>query len=584
MNNMRGTAVDLFAGIGAMTLAAESAGLQTTCAVGTSPKEADLYQYNFGQKPYMVIDAPWKNFPFGDLPQADYILGSIPYGGFNITRGGGRWADAWNPNWKMNYFCDQLQRCAPRGFVVALSSGNRRDLRDLIAIISEYGYRTYWQAIDSRLMTGMPVYDKRIYLVGIRKDYDVSFVFPEISSDYTYSVAEIMQKENADSKGLIEPWKIRIDPKAEIYNYRYVQERPDEEGQKSKYIADKYIRYGSWNPPALSDGRIIRRISVRELARTKFFPDEFEFGNMGNSAAYQAIGRSVNVGVATHIIEQLCMILESDVPERNTAERWKKSETEYLWNDKDESRNQPNTADKEIGKKEERENAAEPGESLDVAVSGGQEKAGSVEVTNDQNETKQKIFLSYCQKDMDIADLIEEKLYPFIQDDFYISRDLRDVRYKESFKKFMDSVRDHEYIMMIISDRYLKSMNCMYEVMEAFNEKDFEKKILFFVLSEEDRKYYQTNVSEKIAADIYDPEGQTKYMIFWREEAHRIGQQIKEINQPIDTRGLTNRLLRITKIEMDLPDFFAYISDARNLPLEEHLRTEFSELRNILYK
>lgn len=584
MNNMRGTAVDLFAGIGAMTLAAESAGLQTTCAVGTSAKEADLYQYNFGQKPYMVIDAPWKNFSFGDLPQADYILGSIPYTGFNITQGGGRWADAQNQNWKMDYFCDQLQKNAPRGFVVMLSGGIRRDMNDLIARISKCGYRTYWQAIDSRLMTGMPVYDKRIYLVGIRKDYDVSFVFPEISNEYTYSVAELMQKEAADSKGLIDPWKIRIDPKAEIYNYRYVQERPDEEGQKSKYIADKYIRYGAWNPPALSDGQIIRRISVRELARTKFFPDEFEFGKMGYAAAYQAIGKSANVCVAAHIIEQLCMMLESSVPERNTADRWKKSETEYLRNDKDESRKQPSTAEPEIGKKEERENAADPRESLDVAVSGGQEKAGSVEVTNDQNETKQKIFLSYCQKDMDIADLIEKKLYPFIQNDFYISRDIRDVRYKESFKKFMDSVRDHEYIMMIISDRYLKSMNCMYEVMEAFNEKDFEKKILFFVLSEEDRKYYQSNVSEKIAADIYDPEGQTEYMLYWQEEAREIKEKIKKIDEPVGARGLTKQLMRIEKIEVDLPDFFSYISDARNLPLEEHLRTEFSELRNILYK
>lgn len=584
MNNMRGTAVDLFAGIGAMTLAAESAGLQITCAVDTSAKEKDIYQYNFGQKPYMVIDAPWINVSFDDLPQADYILGRIPYAGFNITRGGGRWSDARNQDWKMDYFCDQLQKNAPRGFVVMLSGGIRRDMGDLIARISKCGYRTYWQVIDSRLMTGMPVYDKRIYLVGIRKDYDVSFVFPEISNEYTYSVAELMQKETADSKGLIDSWKIRIDPKAEIYNYRYVQEQSDEEGQKSKYIADKYIRYGSWNPPALSDGQIIRRISVRELARTKFFPDEFEFGKMGYAAAYQAIGKSVNVCVAAHIIEQLCMMLESSVPERNTADRWKKSETEYLRNDKDESRKQPNTAEPEIGKKEERENAAEPEESLDVAVSGGQEKAGSVEVTNDQNETKQKIFLSYCQKDMDIADLIEEKLYPFIQNDFYISRDIRDVRYKESFKKFMDSVRDHEYIMMIISDRYLKSMNCMYEVMEVFNEKDFEKKILFFVLSEEDRKYYQTNVSEKIAADIYDPEGQTEYMLYWQEEAREIKEKIKKIDEPVGARGLTNRLKRIKKIEVDLPDFFAYISDARNLPLEEHLRTEFRELRNIIYK
>ena len=41
-------------------------------------------------------------------------------------------------------------------------------------------------------------------------------------------------------------------------------------------------------------------------------------------------------------------------------------------------------------------------------------------------ETKnQKNFLSYCQKDKDTADLIEERLTPLMKDEFKISRDIR---------------------------------------------------------------------------------------------------------------------------------------------------------------
>lgn len=195
-----------------------------------------------------------------------------------------------------------------------------------------------------------------------------------------------------------------------------------------------------------------------------------------------------------------------------------------------------------------------------------------------------RIFLSYCQKDAAVANLIEEKLSPFIKRDFHISRDIREVSFRESFKKYMDSARDHEYIMMIISDSYLRSVNCMYEVTEAFKDKDFERKILFFVLSEDDRKHYGEDAPDVIAADIYNPDGQTQYILHWQAEEEKIGNEIQQIREPVYARQLTERLTRIRRIETDLPEFFAYFSDAKGLPLETHLQTDFKELRDIIYK
>lgn len=557
----REKALDLFAGIGGMTLAAESVGLQIIGAVDTSEKEADVYQHNFGQKPYIVTDDTVTDFAFERLPETDYILGSIPYFSYNITRSRARSASARKRYWEMEYFCDLLRVKSPKGFVAMLSRCYERDMYDFIKKITQYGYCVYWQYIESRFVTGMPVYDKRIYLVGIRKDYDVCFEFPEISNSYVYSLAELMEKEE-DPKLFIEPSKIIVDSKAEIYNFRYAKEGPEEKGQKTKYTADRYIRYGAWNPPALNDGQKIRKISVRELARTKFFPDEFDFDGVSNSVAYQAIGKSVNVYVAAQVIKQLCMLLEDCGAKRNLVDWTKKSgpeqlQYEILLNEK--KLPDPEMAEKESEETDERETA-------------------------DKKETKQKIFLSYCQRDTDVANLIEEKLMPFVDKDFYISRDMREVKFRESFKKFMDTVREHEYVMMILSDSYLKSVNCMYEVTEAFKDKDFESKILFFVLSEDDRKYYQTEVPENIAANIYTPMGQAQYTLYWQEEAQKIREKIAQINEPVHSRGLSEQLTKIRKIEMDLPDFFAYISDAKGVPLETHLRTNFQALRNIIYK
>ena len=585
--DIRGNALDLFAGIGGMTLAAENAGLQIVGAVGTSVKEAEVYQYNFGQKSYIVTGAAVPEFSFEELPDADYILGSIPYFSYNITRPRERSTSARKKYWEMEYFCDLLRIKLPKGFAVMLSGCLERDLYDLIERISQCGYCVYWQYIDSRLVAGMPVYDKRIYLVGIRQDYHICFTFPKISNGYAYSLAELMQKEDADPKLFIDPSKIDMDTKAEIYNYRYVRERPDERGQKPKYTADRYIRYGTWNPPVLHDGQKVRKISIRELARTKFFPDEFAFDGMSYSAAYQAIGKSVNVYVATQVIRQLCMLLEDHGVKHNPASRSKESVTEQPQSAAlpDEKKLQRfKKAERESERADEKRTVSERKESTEICESDGQEKIEAHEETADQNETKQKIFLSYCQRDTEVANLIEKKLRPFINDDFYISRDIRDVHYRDSFKKYMDSVRAHEYVMMIISDSYLKSVNCMYEVLEAFKDKDFGSKILFFVLSEEDRQYYHKEVPAEIAANIYTPRGQAQYTLYWQGEAQKIREEIEQIIEPVHARGLSEELAKISKIEIELPDFFAYFSDAKGVPLKTHLQTNFQELRNIIYK
>ena len=80
------------------------------------------------------------------------------------------------------------------------------------------------------------------------------------------------------------------------------------------------------------------------------------------------------------------------------------------------------------------------------------------------------VFLSYCQKDSDVADLVEEKFQPIVDGKVKISRDIRDVKYHESFKNFMQSIETHDFVIMLISDHYLKSRNCMFEVMEVVNQ------------------------------------------------------------------------------------------------------------------
>ena len=69
-------------------------------------------------------------------------------------------------------------------------------------------------------------------------------------------------------------------------------------------------------------------------------------------------------------------------------------------------------------------------------------------------------------------------------------------------------------MIMLISDRYIKSVNCMHEVTEVLKDSRFKEKLLFIILTEDDKKYYKTKITDKVGADIYNITDQGDYYNF----------------------------------------------------------------------
>ena len=198
----------------------------------------------------------------------------------------------------------------------------------------------------------------------------------------------------------------------------------------------------------------------------------------------------------------------------------------------------------------------------------------------EQNDTSSQvnIFLSYCQKDSAFADLIDSALGILIKPKARITRDIRDVAYHESFGKFMRTIQDHDYVILLISDHYLKSRNCMYEVVEAIKDSRFDKKILFIILQDEDKKLIESPCRESISADIYSICGQAKYTLYWRNEEERINSQIEAIGNPVLAINQIKELKIIQKILLDLPEFLEFVRDNNGLSLGELVSQRFSSM------
>ncbi len=186
-------------------------------------------------------------------------------------------------------------------------------------------------------------------------------------------------------------------------------------------------------------------------------------------------------------------------------------------------------------------------------------------------EEQKKIFLSYCQRDNCIADLVENALSKYIKSIGVISRDIRDVKYKESFRKFMETIGQHDYVIMILSDNYFKSRNCLYEVLEVMRDRNFSEKLLFIVLRDTDCEFYSEQPTSPIGAHVYDTEGQTSYISYWQQQSRKLENQIASIASPVLSIEQAKELKIVSKILLDLPDFMAY--------LQEHNGISFSKLK-----
>jgi len=197
---------------------------------------------------------------------------------------------------------------------------------------------------------------------------------------------------------------------------------------------------------------------------------------------------------------------------------------------------------------------------------------------------KKKIFLSYCQKDSNVADIVENGIHDGIVKQgidrkllIEISRDIRDVQYKQSFSKFMQTIGEHDYVICIVSNHYLKSRNCMYEVVEVMRDRNFIDRLLFIVVSDADKKYYK-EVTDDIAANIYSAKGQTTYLKYWGKERDELNDQIIEIGNPMLTISLAEEVEVMTRIQMDIQKFMNELRDRKGISLEDMIVNDFKDI------
>ncbi len=125
--------------------------------------------------------------------------------------------------------------------------------------------------------------------------------------------------------------------------------------------------------------------------------------------------------------------------------------------------------------------------------------------------SKYEIFVSYAWGGE--SEKIVNKLDTTLQEKgILIVRDKRDLGFKGIITDFMNRIGKGKGIVVVVSDKYLKSPYCMYELLEIYRNLEFTERIFPIVMGD---------------ANIFEPLPRLQYLKYWRDKKEELDAAIK---------------------------------------------------------
>jgi len=175
-----------------------------------------------------------------------------------------------------------------------------------------------------------------------------------------------------------------------------------------------------------------------------------------------------------------------------------------------------------------------------------------------------KIFLSYSWSNTAIADTLD---IFFKTKGIQLVRDIRDVEYRQSIKEFMKGVRNSDFCLMIISDNYLKSIKCMFEVDEFTKDETYKRRILPLVQND---------------AGIYNIIGRTEYIEYWQKQYNELEKSLSSLEDLNKIEAL-KELREVENIKRNIGNFLQFISEVNNINFDKEItKHDFEKIYSVI--
>ncbi len=147
-----------------------------------------------------------------------------------------------------------------------------------------------------------------------------------------------------------------------------------------------------------------------------------------------------------------------------------------------------------------------------------------------------------------------------------IVRDKRNLGFKGMIRDFMQQIGRGYAVIVVISDKYLKSPNCMYELVEIAKNKDVYDRIFPIVLAD---------------ADIYNPINRIKYIKHWEDQLRELDAAMKLVSSA-NLQGMRDEIDSYDDIRDNISNLTFLLKDMNTLTPEMHENSNFATLVEML--
>lgn len=176
-------------------------------------------------------------------------------------------------------------------------------------------------------------------------------------------------------------------------------------------------------------------------------------------------------------------------------------------------------------------------------------------------ESDKEVFISYAWGG-DSEAIVNQLDQAFQNKGITLVRDKRDLGYKERIKKFMQRIGRGKCVVVVISEKYLKSENCMYELVQIAKNGEFYDCIFPIVLND---------------ANIYKPIQRLQYVQHWEAQIYDLNEAMKTVNAA-NLQGFRDDIDLYTEIRGTIAGLIDILKDMNTLTPEMHAESGFDEL------
>ena len=200
-------------------------------------------------------------------------------------------------------------------------------------------------------------------------------------------------------------------------------------------------------------------------------------------------------------------------------------------------------------------------ELLPSALLPGPSRSFSTEPMFDSPPPSPEVFVSYAWTEASKA-LVDKLQQAFANSGTRLIRERDELHYKDSIRDFMQRLGQGQCVVVVISESYLKSDNCMFELIEIAKAQNLRDRIFPIILPD---------------ANLFKPIGRVRYIKYWEEQKAELNAALKDVDGE-NLKHLQADLTLYAEIRRLLDGITGTLKDLNALSLDEHETTAFEEL------